>query len=180
MKYELVSISVNIKGKVFRKKDENLLDDSKLPEDLLKAAYKNGFIKPKGSKAVTSVDVIAQYLAEKSIPAPVESEFPDDMPSREVLIENGILTFVQLNAIDDFTTLNGIGPAGDKLLKAWILEKFPAPVESDFPDDIPYKEILIENKILTIAQLKATDDLTSLDGIEDAEKESLMEWLKDK
>lgn len=66
MKYELVSLSVTLLNKVFRKEEKPTLDDSKLPKDELEAAYKAGFIKPVGTKAKTPQEVIDQYRKEAS------------------------------------------------------------------------------------------------------------------
>jgi len=61
MRYELVSRSVTIKGKVFRKTEKAILDDSKLGKSELESCYKSGFIKPIGTKAKNPAEVINQY-----------------------------------------------------------------------------------------------------------------------
>lgn len=57
-KYKMVSLSVQIKGKVYYKRTNPIFDDSKLPKSELEAAAKAGFIelieeeeKPKKAKA---------------------------------------------------------------------------------------------------------------------------------
>lgn len=121
MKYELVALSVTIKGKTFRKSEKKLLDDDKLPKPELLAAYERGFIKPEGSKAKNPTEVQAQYLKEYAAKTEkVDSDLPEEIPFREKLIENKILTLDQLNKIDDLTELKGIGKASEKEIKEFL------------------------------------------------------------
>ena len=129
MKYILVSTSVQIKNKVFRKSENKELDDSKLPKEALISAYKSGFIKPKGTKAETPKEVKAQYLKEleKESEKPFENptELPDDMPGIDALIAGKILTIDQLKEIDDFSKLKGIGAKTDASIKEWMKINIP-------------------------------------------------------
>lgn len=74
MKYELVSTSVQLKGKVFKKRDNPVFDDSDFDPVMLDSLYKQGFIKPKGTKAVNPTEASKQYLAEKEKPVLEEKE----------------------------------------------------------------------------------------------------------
>jgi len=118
MKYVLVSLSVVIQGKKFSKENKPELDDTKFSKKLLEAAYKNGFIKPKGTPAKNPKEVQMQYL--NGINPVIESEFPEDMPGAAALINSKITTFEQLKAIDDFADIKGIGAATSKQLTEWL------------------------------------------------------------
>ena len=61
MKYEVVTLNVTIQGKKFLKGVE--LDDSKISKKLLNACYRDGAIKPKGTKANNPFEVVKQYKA---------------------------------------------------------------------------------------------------------------------
>lgn len=65
MKYELVSLNVRIGGKLFRKGNKPILDDSKLNRNEIEAAYKAGFIRPVGTKAATAKEVREQYKKDQ-------------------------------------------------------------------------------------------------------------------
>jgi len=119
MKYELVSPTVVIKGKKFKKENSRFLNDSQLPAKDLEASYAAGFIKPEGTKAKTADEVKAQYLQERKEVKPI-CDFPNDMPFKDVLLENKILTYEQLNAVGDLTTLKGIGKASAETLTQWL------------------------------------------------------------
>lgn len=64
MKYELISLSVKIQGKIFRKKNNPTLDDRDFKLGTLDSAYKEGFLKPKGSKARNPFEAKAQYITD--------------------------------------------------------------------------------------------------------------------
>ena len=85
MKYELVSLSVHVKGKTFKKSDKKQLDDAKLGKELCLSLYRQGFIKPVGSKAETVTETVAQYFAEnqKELDEKAEKELQDRQKSDE-------------------------------------------------------------------------------------------------
>lgn len=65
MEFELVSLSVTIRGITYRIEDKPKFNDKRIPFELLDSAYKEGFIKPVGTKAKTPLEVQQQYKQEQ-------------------------------------------------------------------------------------------------------------------
>jgi hypothetical protein len=60
MEYVLVSTSVCLKNKVIRKEDKVTLTEKAFGKDNLEAAYRAGYIKPKGSEAKNTEEVLLE------------------------------------------------------------------------------------------------------------------------
>ena len=93
-------------GKVFYKSDKPVFRTDELDALVLENAAKSGFL-----------NLIDTITVKEDI---IVTEFHEDMPGLDALIENKITTFEQLNAIDDLTTLKGIGAATSKSILEFL------------------------------------------------------------
>lgn len=74
MKYELVALSMNFRGKLYRIEDKPVFVSNKDNEKELDACYKDGYIKPIGTKAKNPNEVQEQYLKDAESQKQKESE----------------------------------------------------------------------------------------------------------
>jgi len=140
--FKLKSSNVHIFNKIFYKRDNPTFSSKTMPLATLEVAEKAGFLEldSKLSKEATKkfnttakgkalADEAAKVAADEAAKVAADEaakvadcEFPEDMPARQLLIDNKITTFEQLKGVNDLTTIKGIGGATAKEIIDFIAE----------------------------------------------------------
>ena len=130
--FKLKNANVHLFNKIYYKRDNPVFSSKTMPLAQLEVAEKAGFLEldSKLSKEATkkfNTTAKGKALAEEARIAEENKnadtcEFPEDMPARQLLIDNKITTFEQLKGVNDLTTIKGIGGATAKEIIDFIAE----------------------------------------------------------
>lgn len=147
-------------------------------------AYKKGDIVELSDARANSYikhDAAIQYNPgpnEKVLKTSTEDQpktLSEDCPGYDMLIEAGLDTPDKVLAYEDLTMINGIGDAIAEKIRVFLSEDQSVPL----PDNCPGYDMLIEAGLKTSDEVLAYEDLTMINGIDEAIAEKIREFLSE-